>query len=311
MKKHDHPRLAVLPVFFMMIMGCATPNVQPFADATVELHRAVIQGGAITADSMAAAAKVNQQKSTKKDAAEFVGVWQDRVKLMDVLVAYSDSIANIALAGKEAQQTAQAFGASVEYLAELVPVNGIAVSQGIKLGEILVKTGIEIKSLHDLNKAVGAAHDALEEVAKYLKKDLADLKRLYVNATQDIERALDDNFAEREYYRKMLLEKRSKLRNNLTENFTDANILALKKIAELIEHMEPEHQEYMKRRADFMKERMITVQMFDKAQRGVVAWSQAHRDLKQALEQNRRPNVRLIMVTAQEIKDAVDRIQNL
>jgi hypothetical protein len=260
---------------------------------------------------MAAAAKVNPRVAAKAEAAEFVAVWRDRVKLMDVLVAYSDSIANIALASQASKQTAQVFGDAVKSLAELVPSTGIAVSDGIDLGARLIETGIQIKAFHDLDEAVGATHETLAKVAEYLEKDLADLKRLYITATQDIERDLDNAFGEREWYRTELLNKRSELRRNLTGSFSDANIQALEKIEALIAHMEPEHQEYEKRRADFFKERSATTRMFDKAQRGVVAWLQAHEELKQALEQNRRPNVRLIMVTAQEIKDAVDRIQNL
>jgi hypothetical protein len=304
------PRLVSVLIFSVMAVGCATPNVQPFADATVELRRAVVEGGAVTADSMARAARVNPNPSANNDVEAFASVWQDRVKLMDVLVAYSDSIANIALAGRGAKQTAEALGDSVASLADLVPATGIAVNEGLKLGELLVKTGIEIKTYHDLDRAVNAAHDALEKVATYLKKDIADLKRLYVKASQDIQGQLEDEFGAREGYRRKLLKKRDELRQQLPDQFTDANIASLEQIEELLAHVAPEHLEYMNRRADLFRKRATTIQLFDTAQQGVAAWSQSHKALKQAIDQNRRPNVRLIMATAQEIKDAVDRVQN-
>ena len=139
------PRLVSVLIFSVMAVGCATPNVQPFADATVVLRRAVVEGGAVTADSMARAARVNPNPSANNDVEAFASVWQDRVKLMDVLVAYSDSIANIALAGRGAKQTAEALGDSVASLADLVPATGIAVNEGLKLGELLVKTGLKLK----------------------------------------------------------------------------------------------------------------------------------------------------------------------
>ena len=50
--------------------------------------------------------------------------------------------------------------------------------------------------------------------------------------------------------------------------------------------------------------------MFEQAKQGVHAWVQAHQELLLAIEQNRRPNVLLLLGTAQDLKEAVDRIQN-
>lgn len=304
-------RRLLIPMLMYMTIGCASPNVQPFADATVDLRRAVVESGSVTASSMAVAAEVNKKSWAMKDASRFADVWKDRIMLMDVLVAYSDSVANIALAGKDSKQTAQALGDSVKDLAELVPSSGSAVDQGIDLGQRLIAIGIEIKTFYDLKSAVGAAHETLERIAEFLQNDLADLKRLYIVSSQEMERALDDEFGQRESDRMVFLSKRDNLRMNLVNDFNDLNVERLKKVEDLVAYMEPEHHGYMQRREELLKKRVATIQLFDKAERGVKAWSQSHKELKAALEQNRRPNVRLIISTAQEIKDAVDRVQNM
>ena len=111
---------------------------------------------------------------------------------------------------------------------------------------------------------------------------------------------MDDEFGAREGYRRKLLKKRDELRQQLPDQFTDANIASLEKIEELLAHVAPEHLEYMNRRTDLFRKRATTIQLFDTAQQGVAAWSQSHNELKQAIGQNRRPNVRLIMATAQK-----------
>ena len=225
---------------------------------------------------------------------------------MDVLLGYSDALSGVAAAGAEAQQTTEALGDSIMRLADMVPVT----RPGVNLGQLLVRTGIQIKAYHDLDQAVGAAHSALAEVAKNLEADLEDLRRLYVKASQDMEIALDDEYGKRESDRKKLLAKRNEFRKTLLETFNEMNVEQVKKIEELVAHMAPEHREYVQRLGALRRQRHATVQMFGKAKQGVRAWVQAHGELKLAIAQNRQPNVRLVLSTAQEIRDAIARIGN-
>ncbi len=298
-------------VLALALSGCQVPkNVAPCADATGALHRAINESGAVTAEAMATVPSVLSGTSARKEAKEFIELWQDRVKLMDVLLGYSDALAGVAAASTAAQQTVEALGSSITQLAAVVPVTGSAVAAGVQLGQVLIRTGIEIKAFHDLAQAVNAAHPALAEVAKYLEADLEDLRRLYLKASQDLEAALDDQYGERESQRNKLQEKRNQLRNTMITNFHDATIEQVMLVEELLAHMEPEHQEYTRQRNAVLLRRTTTLQMFKKASKGVRAWVRAHEELKVALEQNRQPNVRLILATAQELKDAVDRIRN-
>jgi hypothetical protein len=83
----------------LIVTGCQVPNIEPFAQATFELRRAVIEGGAVTAETMAAMPPMKTDTNPKQDAGQLVEVWQDRVKLMDVLLGYSDALAGVAAAG--------------------------------------------------------------------------------------------------------------------------------------------------------------------------------------------------------------------
>jgi len=293
-----------------LLAGCAAPDVEPFADATVELRRAITESGAVTAEAMVTAARTLPSGSGADDAKEFVAIWEDRIKLVDVLVDYSDALAGIAAASAGSQRTAQGLGDSIMRLADLVPGTGAAVADGVQLGEILLRTGIQVKANRDLEEAVGSAHLALAKVAGYLVEDLNDLGILYLKASQDMEVALDDEYGRREERRAALLARRAKLRDAIIAAPNDVNVAHVRQIEELVARMEPEHQEYLQRRSTLLQDRTTTLQMFNKAKAGVRVWVRAHEELRLAMEQNRRPNVRLILSTAQEIREAVDRIRN-
>jgi hypothetical protein len=304
------PLIFALATLALVVSGCQVPNIEPFAHATFELRRAVIEGGAVTSETMAAMPPMPTDTIPKEAAGQFVAVWQERVQLMDVLLGYSDALAGIAAAGTGAQQTAAALGDSISQLATLVPTTGAAVEAGVQLGQILVQTGIQIQSYRNLAQAIGAAHPALTEVAMYLEADLDDLRRLYLNASQTLEGALDESFGKRESQRQWLLAKRDEFRDTMVRTFNDSKAKQVKKIEELLVYMEPDHQQYVQLREVLLQQRSATLQMFEQAKQGVHAWVQAHQELLLAIEQNRRPNVRLLLGTAQDLKEAVDRIQN-
>jgi hypothetical protein len=150
---------------------------------------------------MVTAEKTKPSTTEENDAEAFETIWKDRVKLMDVLLGYSDALAGVAAAGAKAQQTTEMLGNSIMRLAGIVPSTGSAVDAGVQLGQVLVRTGIQIKAYQNLGQAVGAAHPALAEVAKYLEADLEDLRRIYQKASQDIESALDEAYGKRESQR--------------------------------------------------------------------------------------------------------------
>jgi hypothetical protein len=304
-------RAIVVLITAVFVVGCGVPNVEPFAEATVELRRAIVEGGAMTAEAMTTAAATLPGDDANEDAEQFVEIWGDRVKLADVLVGYSDALAGIAGAGVGAQQTAEALGSSIMQLADIVPGTGAAVDAGVRLGEVLVRAGIQVKASKDLGQAVDAAHPALAQVADYLQEDFGDLAILYKKASQDMEKALDDEYGRSLDGRRRLLDKVSKLRLAVITDPNDENIERVKKVEEVLALMEPEHEAYMQRRHVLSQTRTAAIEMFSQAKAGVRAWIQAHDDLKLAIEQNRQPNVRLILSTAQEIKEAVDRIRDL
>jgi len=304
-------RSLFLLLLVVCLSGCATPpNVEPFANATSELRRAIVEGGTVTAEAMTLAAKADSDPKKNKSAKEFVEIWQVRLKLADVLLGYSDAISGIASAGKDAEGTSKALGQSIMSLASYVPVTGLAIEEGVNLGQLLLTTGLQIKANKDLGKAIDDAHEALDKVAGYLQRDLVDLKRLYKKANQDLLAQLDDEYGPRKEYRELLLNKQNALRSRMKKDFTDSTTEQETKLAELLSITDSEHKEYLQKRKSLIKDQEITIQMFETAKQGVKAWINAHKELKLAIEQNRRPNVLLIMSTAEEIKEAVDRIRN-
>lgn len=292
-------KLAVLAA----LTGCTLPDVTPFADATAQLRTAVMESGAVTAGAMAASHHPG-------DAKEFRTTWQDRLRLMDVLLAYSDSLASIVSAAQGASQSTATLGESIQRLADLVPAaQGAAVQAGVNLASVLINAGIQVKGYHDLAKAVEAADGALAQVAQYLQQDLTDLKLLYLKASQDTEADLDNRYGPRESQRTRLTEKRDAALQSFLASQSDDSAARLQTLDALVAATAAEHQEYVDARAAVLHQRATVLQMLDKAGQGVGAWRQAHADLQTAIRQKRQPNVRLILSTAAEIRAAVERLR--
>src|SRR6478672_13495974 len=89
--------------------GCQTPNIKPFHDATVTMHSAVRQAYNTTwsrLDSYEAidksGAKITRS-STNHPANRFTNGWTTRLQVMESMVSYSESLANVVNSGESSK----------------------------------------------------------------------------------------------------------------------------------------------------------------------------------------------------------------
>lgn len=321
------------------------PELEMFANATAELDQAITKIEVVIAETINELLALGKmEKETYSISQEKLAfIWKDRVKLMYVLLGYSDALAGVAASGAKAQQKTEMLGNSIMRLADNAPYTDWELPTDLEVStdsevvfspstdmardlaakqlaeaierkqpkQILVRTGIQIKAYQNLGQAVGALHPALSEVAKQLEDNLESLRFHYKLVSALMESTLREAYKKLEFQRDELLAKRDRLRESMLETINDPNIVEqVKNIEELIAHMEPEHQEYVLRRNALLQNQTATNHMFNNAQEGIRAWVQVHKELKLVIEQDRRPDVRLISRAAKEINDAVDRIRN-
>ena len=296
--------------FGLTLAGCQMPDLQPFADATSALRSSVVASGDATIRLMA------QQQGAAGDktqpSAELQKIWVERVQAMDALVGYSDALANIAAAGNQSATNVKALGDSVSQLAEAVPGVGSSVKEPVAIAAQLATLAIQVKAAADLSDATAKAQPALKKIAEILDADLGDLALLYTTASQNAELAVNDEFKIRNDYRTKLLTQREQVRTDMfaaKASDLDAAIGRSRAVDGLLADSDKEYDAYVARHTQILSARAATLDGISKCRAGVKVWLKAHQDLQSAIKQNRRPNVRVLLTAAMEIKDSVDRIK--
>lgn len=109
-----------------LFVGCRTvPDLRPFTDATSQLSSSIKTAGRTVAteiDSMAAKWPDNQKAEAAKISARFRQHWTQRNALADALLEYSASLAAIAAAGEQGEQSARALAASFQKLCGAIEI---------------------------------------------------------------------------------------------------------------------------------------------------------------------------------------------
>jgi hypothetical protein len=322
---------AALTALALLMTGCAVPDVQPFADATVDLAGAVRQVGQEVTATMRQASETPAERDTElaAEADRLEGLWSDRNRAMDMLIAYADALANIAQSGQSARQQAEALTASISSLASYLPGPGALSNEAATIMNLVFQTAEEVRRAHDLAGAIDRAHPLVEGITGILRDDLAGMRSLYRINAAELFVPLDDAYLGHRAYREALLLQRALLRAEyirLRAAAEDAQQpdsereaaaaradLLLVDIQQCEEHAqltdEPE-QAYQAARVALARRRDTVLGMIDAAIAGITALEQSHRDLRDAVRHNRRPNVRLIVLRAMEIRQAVQMLRD-
>lgn len=316
MKQIVQLKVVTIFLFLLVTAGCPMPNVAPFAEATVQLRQAVVSTGDITLAAMRATPYKENDKevplsNSNHPANQLEKTWRKRTDLIDLLVNYSDSIYQIVAAGQSAKNTANELVNSADELAQALPGGEPFAKESAALARTILKHGIQLKAAHDVDKVVKAAHPIITKIAEIIKGDIAKLKILHDSETIDIIDSINNEFGVRNTYRKDLIDKLKPARVNMIENNLDSSFVAeVEKIEKRLAATEKDHKEYMTKMQIAVKKRQNGRTAFAAATHAIDIWVIAHHELHLAIKENRRPNVRLLLIATQEIKTAVDKVKN-
>ncbi len=168
----------------LLVSGCATPNLKPFADASTTLSITVKRGGDLAIKPLAKTplwvydvlVPPGDPKHPYKD---LEASWELRQRAMDAVLIYSTSLDAINEAVAHREENAEALVNSVQQLASAVPGYGAAFNSFGTLVVKGLKITVEVKAYHDMRQAVEAADPAIQLVARGLKEDFTGLSNLF------------------------------------------------------------------------------------------------------------------------------------
>jgi len=179
--ERDRPR-ALPPVAWMALVlaagGCKLPDLSPFAEATASVHTATVEAGSIVVEDLEHLARLETEDPEFEGyPVRFRQEWQERLALMGDLVGYSDALAAVVSSAGQFGENASSLADSVSSLlgaAGLDPaavLPAAAVQTVVSAGEAIVT----VKAQRDLAVAVELADPGIQEVARLVDEDLAEI----------------------------------------------------------------------------------------------------------------------------------------
>jgi hypothetical protein len=170
-----------------MLSACASiPDIQPFANATAGLSTALNKGFSHTENQLSVLQAENPDLEAKAKTSldELRKRWKPSKEAINALVAYADSLAALANAGKTGKEAANRLTSSFEGLynavAQLIPIPGLPAGVETAFKAIGAINGViaRMRAKHALKEAAEEAAPAVKTIADVLAANFQELGNL-------------------------------------------------------------------------------------------------------------------------------------
>ncbi len=169
-----HVAMICLTVAAIQLGGCGSiPDLKGFADATGDMRAGITTVGNEFAQSIPSDLNTCGDTSCR---AKFEDVWKSRIEAMGAIADYSDSLAQIAAAGKDGAATAEKVLGSANGLLGALSVSTIPAAVATAATKALAELA-NYRALKSMGEAIEAAQKPIEGVVNVLEQDLAVLDR--------------------------------------------------------------------------------------------------------------------------------------
>jgi hypothetical protein len=297
------------------LLGCAIPDLKPFADVSKTLNTAVSAGGDLAIKPLTRqphwdGTKYILPNDPNHPSNALQKSWELRHRTMQAVLVYSASLAAIGEASANRKQNATELVGSVKQLVSAVP--GLSLGSSAA-GDLLVfgfQTIVEIKASNDMQQAVEAANPAIQLVAQALSKDFSALSHAF--ESRQLDQLIQKDIALRpvlrasEAIRAQFTAQRDKVANAPSDTTASSELMRLNNV---IAAVDPDLNRLRAERIQIEERLQEGKAFFTSAINAVEGWASAHADLAKALEQNRSPNLVLLAARAEELKDLVDQLR--
>jgi hypothetical protein len=212
-------RRALLVVLLSIGLGaCGIPDLKPFSDATAEMATVLKQGFERARASLGAATETasdDNQAEFNNQLRKLDERWNETRKALSSLVAYSDSLAAVAEAGRSGKETMAKVTGALSDLAASVGAFSIP-SAGTKIIEAVGAKIIEMQAEKDIRNAVDTAAAAVDIMAPVLKDNFADLRKIHRAAATTWESRVGATSSSLRSYHEVLEREQRRLEHLLT-----------------------------------------------------------------------------------------------
>jgi hypothetical protein len=297
-------KLYYYAILFLMstalLTGCSLPNLKPFADATAELHTAILETDSNVRKTLTKAGAQRKAQEIGKELAV-------RITAMKAVVNYTDSLANITEAGRTGSDNAGKLAGAVDgFLGALsaptLPSNYVAIAKS------LYGIVANVRAAHSFSQALKKADPAIQAMAEILIADFDALESLLAQSAVPVQLSLlsKNNNNEIVDYRTQLDKKRRQLEKDLSANLSDAKkIKEIKEINALIEMTRDRYDPYIMQLNAIKQGINSQISLVIKSRDGIRQWADIHAGLATSVKDGLPPNTRLLAATVIEIRKLI------
>ena len=180
-------KLVTIVVMCSLLCACTSiPDIQPYANATANLATALNKGFAHTENQLSVLQAENPdlEGQAKATLDELRKRWKPSKEAINALVAYTDSLAALANAGKTGKEAANKLTSSFEGLynavAQLVPIPGLPAGVSTAFNAIGAINGViaRMRAKRALKEAAEEAAPAVKTIADVLAANFQELANL-------------------------------------------------------------------------------------------------------------------------------------
>lgn len=316
-------KLTSLPAFAglaLLLGGCTTPDLKPFADSTASLHQAMTQSKTIISSELN---NIEQAPGFEpKDKVEAVrkkldAAFDTRIAFMAAVASYSDSLAAVAAAGKNGQADAKALGDSLQQLADMAGPYGAAVGGGAEIASQIYGLIAEARAAHSLREITAKMDPAIQKAAVLMQMDMANASGILKNGVFELNDVIQTPYQPDVILRNHLNRFSDLAASEIPEDYTATNypdklVTYNQKMVEVDKMMERIDKWYLPLQAQETQnlQRFATeTDLVNSTIRGFQQWAKAHADVVKALQDNRQPNIGELVSTVLEIKTEIENLK--
>lgn len=307
---------AVVALF--VITGCQTPDLKPFADSTAALNTAVREGQKVFVRELEAI-KAADKEAAYVDGAltSFTNHWQLRVAFMDSVVEYTEQLAAVADAPRQRAENTAAMADALKKVADNFGPYGAAVTGTLDIVRKVDQLAAQARVARTLAQAIEKANPVITNVVSLLCQDFAAMEGALRVERKGLPGLLRRPYDDALEARKMLLAQMPELYTRLLQqgnssgwgpaagNFNRDVAEGAKALAQMDSWYLP-----LKAQLKESDERIAAgVALLSGARNGVLKWGEIHGKLIEDLAHHRQPNWRLLLETAREIQNDIERIR--
>ena len=313
------PVLVLIALSVVILSGCRTPDLRPFRDSTVKIHRSVVEAQeyyTAELERLEEYAPEASKPDLQKEFKRFSTNWTARIEVMDAILKYSASLAAVAGAPDQAKAGLQGLKQSVQELGVAAGPYAPAIQGGTELFTELKFLADNLAAARQLKKAVLATDPSMQKLAQLLASDFARMRRTLELSHRSINNWIDGR-------RSVEIDARQTVENNVitrtkemkprlndpqwavaVADFNREMVEAKHYLAEADKWYLP-HQAEVKRAREQLAAR---ISLLRDTERALAQWGAAHGALAKALQNNMAPDWTLLMQSAERIQGSIQKI---